>query len=139
VVADDGVYDDRIFINCPYDAAYTPLLEAIVFGIIAAGFHPVSARDRLNSAESRLHKIMEMIASCKYSIHDLSRVELDAATQLPRFNMPLELGIDLGCRHYLHTDKVLLILDSNKHRYQRYVSDLAARTSRSMAIHRRWR
>jgi hypothetical protein len=38
---------------------------------------------------------MDIISGCKYSIHDLSRTELDKTTRLPRFNMPLELGLDL--------------------------------------------
>jgi hypothetical protein len=39
-----------------------------------------------------------MIAECDFSIHDISRVELDDHSRLPRFNMPLELGADLGLR-----------------------------------------
>jgi len=46
---------------------------------------------------------------------------------LPRFNMPLELGIDLGCKafHPECADKSLLIFDSERYRFQKFVSDLS--------------
>jgi hypothetical protein len=42
--------------------------------------------------------------------------------------MPLELGLDLGCKRYgqrYQQAKVLLILDIEQHRYQRCISDIA--------------
>jgi hypothetical protein len=42
--------------------------------------------------------------------------------------MPLELGLDLGARRYgagQHRSKRLLILDKSRHRYQKFISDLA--------------
>jgi len=119
-------YDLNVFINCPFDSEYTPLFEAIVFAVSDAGFRPKCARERLDSSQVRLQKIFELIASCRYSIHDLSRTDLDEASSLPRFNMPLELGIDLGCKGFsAHcTDKSLLIFDSEQYRFQRFVSDL---------------
>lgn len=120
-------YDHNVFINCPFDEAYAPLFEAIVFAVNDAGFRPKSARERLDSSQVRLQKIVELIAASRFSIHDLSRTTLDDATALPRFNMPLELGIDLGCKAY-HPDcsgKSLLIFDSEQHRFQKFVSDLS--------------
>src|SRR3954468_768137 len=96
----DSAYERSVFINCPFDDEYTPIFEAIVFTIQACGFSARCARSRLNSGEVRLHKILEIIGDCRYSIHDLSRTQLDRTTALPRFNMPLELGIDIGCRAY---------------------------------------
>lgn len=119
-------YDRNVFINCPFDYEYAPLFEAIVFAVNAAGFRPKCARERLDSSQVRLQKIIELIAASRYSIHDLSRTALDEAHALPRFNMPLELGIDLGCKAY-HTDcsdKSLLIFDSEQYRFQKFVSDL---------------
>src|SRR6266545_4234952 len=107
-------YDKTVFINCPFDSSYAPLFEAIVFAVHDAGFRPKCARERLDSSEIRLQKIVELIRASRYSIHDLSRTELDQATALPRFNMPLELGIDLGCKSFssAHRLKSLLIFDS---------------------------
>src|SRR2546426_12621005 len=42
----------------------------------------------------RLEKILKLARSCEYSVHDLSRVQLDPAKpRVPRFNMPFELGL----------------------------------------------
>ena len=93
-----GEYGKTVFINRPFDSAYAALFEAIVFAVHDAGFLAKCARERLDSSEVRLQKILSLIAESKFSIHDLSRTELDKDSALPRFNMPLELGIDLGCK-----------------------------------------
>lgn len=123
----DPDFDRNVFINCPFDAAYAPLFEAIVFAIHDAGFQARCARQRLDSSEIRLHKIIEMIRNARYSIHDLSRTEIDEVTALPRFNMPLELGIDLGCKAFsrAHARKSFLIFDAEQHRFQKYLSDIS--------------
>jgi hypothetical protein len=120
-------YARNVFINCPFDAEYRPLLEAMVFAIHNLGFRPRSALERLDSGELRLLKIAQLIEESRYSVHDLSRTELDSVSLLPRFNMPLELGIDWGCRRYgpLHNDKAILIFDSQRYRYQRFISDVS--------------
>ncbi|HYC92556.1 MAG TPA: hypothetical protein VEO54_25335 [Thermoanaerobaculia bacterium] len=122
----DPAFDRNVFINCPFDAAYASMFEAIVFAVKDAGFDPRSARERLDSSQIRLHKIIELIRSSRYSIHDLSRTELDEGTSLPRFNMPLELGIDLGCKAFsrVHARKSLLIFDAEQYRFQKYLSDI---------------
>jgi hypothetical protein len=119
-------YERNVFINCPFDDDYAPLFEAIVFAINDAGFRPKCARERLDSSQIRLQKIIELISASRYSIHDLSRTALDATNALPRFNMPLELGIDLGCKAFKPecADKSLLIFDSEQYRFQKFVSDL---------------
>jgi hypothetical protein len=120
-------YEQNVFINCPFDDDYAPLFEAIVFAINDAGFRPKCARERLDSSQIRLQKIVELISASRYSIHDLSRTTLDTTNALPRFNMPLELGIDLGCKAFNPdcADKSLLIFDSEQYRFQKFVSDLS--------------
>lgn len=120
-------YARNVFINCPFDGDYEPIFQAIVFTLQDLGFRPRTALERLDSGELRLAKIRELISTSQYSIHDLSRTNLDSVTALPRFNMPLELGIDLGCRWYAmdRADKRMLILDSERYRYQTYISDIA--------------
>ena len=119
-------YERCVFINCPFDDKYTPIFEAIVFVVIVCGFRPLCARVKLDSSEIRLNKIMDLIGSSRYSIHDLSRVELDEVNALPRFNMPLELGADLGCKRFSPSrkNKSILIFDSQSYRFQKYISDL---------------
>ncbi|MEV9017248.1 hypothetical protein AB0044_26675, partial [Klebsiella pneumoniae] len=75
-----------------------------------------------------IEKLYGLIQECRYGIHDLSRTELDDDHKLPRFNMPLELGLFLGAKRYGNTaqhDKRLLILDIERFRYQKFISDLA--------------
>jgi hypothetical protein len=121
-------YEKNVFINCPFDDPYSSLFNAIVFAVHDIGFLPRSARETSNAGQNRLNKIMDIIYECKYGIHDLSRTELDDATGLPRFNMPLELGIDLGCRRFglpFHREKILLVMDTEKYRYQQFISDIS--------------
>jgi hypothetical protein len=120
-------YAENVFINCPFDKEYTPLFEAIVFTIIICGFRPQCARQRVDSAEVRLDKLDDLIRASRYSIHDLSRTTPDAATGNPRFNMPFELGLDIGCRRFGrgYEDKCALIFASEKYEYQKFLSDIA--------------
>jgi hypothetical protein len=123
--------DDRadcVFINCPFDDEYAAIHDALVFAISACGFKVRSALEVIDSGESRLLKIVRLLEQSQYSIHDLSRIELDPISALPRFNMPLELGIALGMKHLGNTkvrDHALLVLDSDRYRYVRFASDLA--------------
>jgi hypothetical protein len=119
-------YERNVFINCPFDAGYAAIFEAIVFAVIVCGFRALCARIKLDSSEFRLNKIMDLIAPSKYSIHDLSRVELDEGSALPRFNMPLELGLDLGCKRFSPSRKTKssLIFDAQPFRFHKFISDI---------------
>ena len=122
-----AAYSKNVFINCPFDDEYTPIFEAIVFTISMCGFRPICARERLNSAEVRLDKLIELIGDAKYSIHDLSRTTPDTGTGNPRFNMPFELGLDLGCQRFAraYSDKWALIFATTRYEYQKFLSDIA--------------
>lgn len=107
-------FQRNVFINCPFDDSYTRFFNAIVFAVHDVGFIPRCALEASNAGQYRLDRIMDIISECKYSIHDLSHTALDAATNLPRFNMPFELGLDLGCRRFgnsFQAEKILLVLD----------------------------
>jgi hypothetical protein len=129
-------YDDNVFFNCPFDEEYKPLFDAAIFCIHDAGFVARCALEISDSSQNRLSKILQLIAACKYGIHDLSRVALDTGTSLPRFNMPLELGIFLGCKAFgsrLQRSKCCLVLDSEPYRYRGWISDIAGQ---DIEIHR---
>jgi hypothetical protein len=116
------------FLNCPFDEDYQPVYRAIVFAIVACGFTPRCALERLDSSEYRLDKIAGMIGDCDWGIHDISRVEVDPDNLAPRFNMPMELGIHLGARLLgdgRQQRKKALILESSAHRYDRTLSDIS--------------
>lgn len=103
------------------------MLRAAVFAVYCCGFYPKSALEEDNGADNRLDKIVRMIKDCRYGIHDISRVTLDSKTKLPRFNMPLELGLFLGAKRFGDKDqkkKTVVIFDSEDYRYQKFISDL---------------
>jgi hypothetical protein len=116
-----------VFINCPFDDEFKPLLRAMVFTLMVSGYLPRCALDRTDGAEVRVSKIAVMIGECDWGIHDLSRVEVDAGG-LPRFNMPMELGLHLGARllgEGRHRRKRALILEAERHRYDAALSDIS--------------
>jgi len=119
---------DDVFINCPFDTEFAPTFRALVFTIFACGFRPRSARELDDGGQTRIDKLYALIEACRYGIHDLSRTELDDDNNLPRFNMPLELGIFLGAKRYgneAQREKRAVILDIEQYRYQKFISDLA--------------
>lgn len=118
----------NVFINCPFDADYKPLLDAIVFAIHDCGFVARAALEEVDSGRTRLHKIVRIIEQCDYGIHDISRTEASAPHNWPRFNMPFECGLFFGAREFggrLHQNKRLLVLDAEPHRYRGTLSDIA--------------
>jgi hypothetical protein len=84
---------DEVFLNIPYDKEFDKLFLAYIAGISAFGMVPRATLEITDSSR-RLEKILKLERSCKYSVHDLSRVQLDPAKpRVPRFNMPFELGL----------------------------------------------
>lgn len=123
-----------VFINCPFDPAYQPLFDALVFTVSYCTFNARSALELVDSGEPRLTRIIKLIGASRFSIHDISRVELDQGSNLPRFNMPIELGVALGSKHLGSPelrDHLMLVLDGarassqERYRYQAFASDLA--------------
>lgn len=105
-----------------------------MFAIYDCGFIPRCALEENDSGDVRFEKIQRIIAECKFGIHDISRTELDEHNSLPRFNMPLELGLFLGARRYgpaKQKQKNCLILDREPYRYQQFISDIAGQDIRS--------
>lgn len=117
-----------VFVNCPFDAEYRQLFYAMVFTVIRSGFVARCALETDNAADNRFDKICRIIGECRYGIHDISRTELGGDPPLPRFNMPLELGVFLGAKKYggtKHRNKSCIIFDREQYRFQRYMSDIA--------------
>ena len=79
-------------------------------------------------------KIERIVEECRFGINDLSAVSLDVATGLPRFNMPLELGLFLGCKRFgppNQSKKRTLVLDRDQYRYRNFISDIAGQDIRA--------
>ncbi|HEX5316001.1 MAG TPA: hypothetical protein VFX22_05050 [Candidatus Kapabacteria bacterium] len=120
-------FNVNVFINCPFDEEYRPLFEAIIFTVFYLGFIPRSAMESKNGKETRIDKIKRIISECKFGVHDLSRIELSKGIY-PRFNMPFELGLDMGCSEFGndHLDsKSVLIMDRRKYRFRAFISDIS--------------
>lgn len=117
-----------VFLNCPFDerGGYKKLFDPLVFTVYDCGFFVRCGLESIDSGEIRFNKICQMIRECPYGIHDISLIALDPISGLPRFNMPLELGLFLGANAFGRTrHKVCLVLDTERHRYQKFCSDLA--------------
>lgn len=119
---------ESVFVNCAFDPLFQPIFDAIVFAVLRCGFTPRCALETDDASESRFVKIQRIVEDCRYGIHDISRTQTNGDPPLPRFNMPLELGLFLGAKRYgddIQKRKRVLILDTDRYRYQRFVSDLA--------------
>jgi hypothetical protein len=127
-------YRRQVFLNVPFDARYRKLLRALVFAVHECGLVARCAQEKDDGGQVRFDKLCDIISRCKFGIHDLSRTTLDAQNRLPRFNMPLELGLFLGARRYGAANqrtKACLILDSQRYRYQVFCSDIAGQDIRA--------
>jgi hypothetical protein len=121
-------FDRSVFINCPFDAAYAPILQAVSFCVIYLGFVPRLAPENADNGAARLDRIIDLVRSSKYGIHDLSRCRAGRKGEYARMNMPFELGIDHGCRKFGGGplgDKAILILEEKRYDYQRTLSDIS--------------
>jgi hypothetical protein len=119
--------NDAVFINCPFDAEYEPLLRVLLFTVIRCGLHPRIARERLESAEPRISKLVELIKDTRWGIHDLSRIKAKKKGEFYRMNMPFELGLDIGAKIFSknHEDKKVLIIAEKPFDHQIGLSDLS--------------
>lgn len=121
-------FERSIFINCPFDDEYAPILQAIAFCVILLGYYPRLAPENTDNAANRLDRIIDLIEGSKFGIHDLSRCKSSASGEYARMNIPFELGIDHGFRRAGQApsaDKVILVLESTRYDYQKALSDIA--------------
>lgn len=125
---------DGVFLNVPFDRQYRKLFRALVFAVHECGFVARCALEQDDGTRVRLETLYAIIEDCDLGIHDLSRTTLDGVNRLPRFNMPLELGIFLGAKRYGGTRqkrKSALILEKEPYRYQKFCSDIAGQNIRA--------
>ncbi|MGH9567865.1 MAG: hypothetical protein ACRD4I_17985, partial [Candidatus Angelobacter sp.] len=73
----------------------------------------------------RLERIFSLIQTCRYSVHDLSRIQLDLkAPRAPRFNMPFELGLAVAWTALNPRSHSWVGCDAVSHRPLKSLSDL---------------
>jgi hypothetical protein len=115
---------ESVFLNVPYDAGFENLFLAYIVGISAFGFTPRATLE-IPFGQRRLDRILSLIRQSRYSIHDLSRVQLDpAAPRTPRFNMPFELGLTVAMERSGDGDHSWIVCETVPHRIKKSLSDL---------------
>jgi len=118
------VEQDSVFINIPYDARFTRLYIAYIVGLTELGLTPKATLEIPGGAR-RLDRIFDLITTCRYSLHDLSRVQLDRTPPpTPRFNMPLELGLAIAWARLNPSLHTWFVCESMNRRAQKSMSDL---------------
>ncbi|MGO8804487.1 hypothetical protein [Candidatus Binatus sp.] len=115
---------ESAFLNIPYDRRYESLYLAFIAGLCAFGLRP-RATIEIPSTKRRLERIIELIRGCRYSFHDLSRVQLDRnSPTTPRFNMPFELGLAVNWALGANPRHEWFVFESRAHRLEKSLSDL---------------
>jgi hypothetical protein len=114
----------KVFLNIPYDSQFEPLFLAYISGVSAFGL-VTRATLEIPSSNRRLDRILELVQGCEYSLHDLSRVELERqAPRTPRFNMPFELGLAVAHQHLSKSEHQWFVFETKKFRLDKSLSDL---------------
>ena len=118
------VEPNSVFLNIPYDNRFQNLYLAYIVGLTELGLTP-KATLAIPGGVTRLDRIFELIQTCNYSVHDLSRVELDRTPPpTPRFNMPLELGLAIAWAKLNPARHTWFVCESKERRAQKSLSDL---------------
>ena len=116
--------DKSAFLNVPYDSRFEPLYLAFIAGLCGFGLIP-HATVEITGSKRRLERIAGLIENCRYSFHDLSRVELDRSTPpTPRFNMPFELGLTVGRVMNRGGRHQWFVFEARSNRLKKSLSDL---------------
>ena len=117
-------WQESAFLNIPYDVRYESLYLAFVAGLSGHGLVP-RATIEIPTSDRRLDRIVRLIRSCRYSLHDLSRVQLDRRPPpTPRFNMPFELGLAVDWSLCAGSSHEWFVFESKPHRLSKSLSDL---------------
>ena len=118
-------YRNSIFLNFPYDEPFRDLFLAYVVGVCSFGLTPRTTLE-IVGGEQRLRRIATLIQSCRFSFHDLSRVELNEGEPVtPRFNMSFEAGLAVMYSLVKKTPgHTYFIFETDYKRLQKSLSDL---------------
>jgi hypothetical protein len=118
-----AVPDEKaVFLNVPFDPSYEPLFVTLVGVLVFLGQDPHCVLEVREKGDGRLIRIVELMRSCRMSIHDLSRTGTPV-----RFNMPYELG--LASAHKIADPGAyeVLVLESRPYRIDKTLSDYKGR------------
>jgi hypothetical protein len=111
-----------VFINVPFDTAYEPLFVTLLSTLIFLGQEPHCVLEVREKGDGRLKRVLDLMRSCRISIHDLSRVGTPA-----RFNMPFELGLASALKLTTPGRYEIFVMDAVHYRLDRTLSDYKGR------------
>lgn len=109
-----------VFLNIPYDDQFEELYLAYIVGLTQLGFD-INATLAVPN-QGRLDRIVSLIEESDVSIHDLSRIELSSG--IPRFNMPLELGLALYYSYATKGRHRVFVFEKKPYRMMHSTSDI---------------
>lgn len=117
-----------VFCNFPFDDNYERLYIALVAALLCTGQTPRTVLE-VPANRHRLARILDLIAVCPFSVHDLSNVRVSGTGRgtdfrVPRFNMPFELGLAVALVQERVPDHQIAILESAAYRLQHSLSDM---------------
>lgn len=121
-------FERSVFINCPFDDDFAPILQAIAFCVTDMEFFPRLAPENSDNGTSRLDRIVDLVRESQFGIHDLSRCKAIKVGEYYRLNMPFELGLDHGAKRFStgsFESKSILILEENRYDFQKSLSDIS--------------
>lgn len=114
----------HVFCNFPFDAPYEPLYLALISAMVCTGQLPRTVLE-IPAGADRLSRVLDLLNSCRYSLHDLSRVQLSStAFRVPRFNMAFELGLAVAIAKHVSRSHQFRLLEERPYRLQHSLSDM---------------
>ncbi|MEO6133161.1 MAG: hypothetical protein ABIQ02_15070 [Saprospiraceae bacterium] len=116
-----------IFINCPFDKEYSKLFKVLIFSLLYLELYPIFSKT-VSGDKIRVIEIIKLIKKSKFAVHDLSRNQAKSKGEMARFNMPFELGLDIGSKKFggrKYSNRKILILDTEPHDYDKYIGDIS--------------
>jgi hypothetical protein len=112
------------FLNIPFDPQFESLYLAFIAGLSGFGLIPQTVL-QIPGSQRRLDRLIELLGTCQYSFHDLSRVELDAhRPRTPRFNMPFELGLAVAQTEHVRNGHTWYVFEARRFRVLKSLSDI---------------
>ncbi len=86
-MSEEPPFERSVFINCPFDKDYAPILQAIAFCVVDMGFYPRLAPENSDHSASRLsahHRVGAAASTLRHSSTSGSRCKRNTADEYYR-------------------------------------------------------
>lgn len=113
-----------VFLNLAFDRPREYLYLSLIASLVGLGLNPRTVLEVPVDAH-RLDRLRRLIRACRYSIHDMSAVQVTVNPhRCPRFNMPFELGMAVAIHLEATSRHSFRVLEQVNYRMQQSLSDL---------------